>query len=70
MVRNDLLIFAQGNPSVEQIEGFILQHPELDSSDLEALRAASNALQNLSPDRAQSFRAVNNEGPFRAVDAV
>ncbi len=61
MARNDFLIFAQDNPSIEQIEGFTLQHPELDSSDLKALRAASNALKSLSTESAQSFRALDSD---------
>jgi hypothetical protein len=61
MARNDLLVFAQDNPSVEQIEGFILRHPKLDSSDIEALRAASNVLKSLSTEGAQSFRALDSD---------
>jgi hypothetical protein len=60
MPRNTLLEFARSNPLPEQIEDFILLHPQLDRDDVDGLRVASNAVRALSRNP-EMFRALEDQ---------
>jgi hypothetical protein len=72
MTRDDLLQFAETNPSPEQIEQFILANPRLGTETVDALRLASSQSKMAKHISDEFFRALDEEHQtanlFRALD--